>query len=232
MPIAFSERPGRHERHLRRKTGNPLFGQGAGACTDTVLMEAQRRDHEELVAFMARLRELVQRAVDLSPTEESQTVLDLKTGLDRAYEEASGLADDQAGNKEAIRQLLAVIMATIRSAAGADGTAQHELDGEEEARRMHFQLLEYPLVADLLHPQSLIQPDELAPTLLTAGMDELTAALSLFDAEHLVLLCRDARQLVAGCGRLPDAFLEVPARLATMEARLAELSPREAAGEA
>jgi hypothetical protein len=194
-------------------------------------MEAQRRDHEELVAFMARLRELVQRAVDLRPTEESQTVLDLKTELDRAYEEASGLADDQAGNKEAIRQLLAVIMATIRSSAGADATAQHELDDEDEARRVHFQLLAYPLVADLLHPQSVIQPEELAATLLTADTDELAAALSLFDAEHLVLLCRDARQLVAGCGPLPDALLEVPVRLATMEARLAEFSPREAAGD-
>ena len=231
MPAPFSEIPGRHERHLRRKKGNPLFGEGAGPCTDTEVMEAQRRDHEELVAFMARFRELVQRAVDLRPTEESQTVLDLKTELDRAYEEASGLADDQAGNKEAIRQLLAVIMATIRSSAGADAIAQRELDDEDEARRMHFRLLEYPLVADLLHPQSVIQPDELAPTLLTAGMDELAAALGLFDAEHLVLLCRDARQLVAGCGRLPDALLEVPARLATMEARLAELSPREVAGD-
>ena len=141
--------------------------------------------------FMASLRELVQQAVDLGPSEESQKILDLKAGLDRAYEDASGLGDDQSGNKEAIRQLTAVIMSSVRSAAGTDSRARQELDAEEEARRLHFQLLEYPLVADVLYPESPIGPDELAPTLLSSPRDALAAVLGAILGTVFPYIVRD-----------------------------------------
>lgn len=223
MRVPFSEMPGRHERHLRRKLDNPLFPGPLRKCSDPDLREAQRRDHEELIAFLADLRDLVQRAVDLRPNEETQRVLDLKGELDRAYERASFLADDQAGNKDAIRTLVAVIMATIRAAAAGDPVAEQELEGEEEARRIHFRLLRYPLVADLLDPGSVIRPDELASTLLSESGDAVAAAIELFDADQLTLLCQDARRLLAGCGRLPETAAGAPARLVQMEQRLASL---------
>ena len=75
--------------------------------------------------------------------------------------------------------------------------AQAELDDEEQARAIHFRLLEQPLVADLLHPQSLIGPDDLLPTLLTAAPSELTAALEVFDAHQVVALVQQGHALLA-----------------------------------
>ncbi len=225
MSVPFSEYPGRHERHFRRKLGNPLFPGSATGYSETQLLETQRRDHQDLVGFMTRLRELVRRAVDLKPNEESQVILDLKMELDRAYEDACRLGGDQTGNKEAIRHLVAVIMSTVRQAAGADHAAQRELDEEDEARRLHLQLLKHPLVVDVLDPDSLITPDELAATLLSAPTPEFEAVLGLFDADQLVLLCKDARQLHHTMGELSETVSGVPERLDMMMARLAELVP-------
>lgn len=228
MTVHFSERPGRHERHFRRKLDNPLFSGAGTGYSETQLLDTQRRDHEDLVQFMTRLRELVQRAVDLKPNEESQVILDLKAELDRAYEDACRLGDDQTGNKEAIRQLVAVIMGTVRQAAGADPAAQRELDEEDEARRLHLQLLEHPLVLDVLDPDSLIMPDELAATMLSATLPEFEAALGLFDADQLMLLTKDAHQLHDAIGDFPETQAAVSERLEMMESRLAALAPSSA----
>lgn len=223
MHVPFSELPGRHERHLRRKLGNPLFPAPLSEPSEKALLETQRRDHEELIAFLAGLRELVQRAVELRPTEESQIVLDLKSSLDEAYERASGLAGDQSGNREAIRTLIASIMSTIRAAAAGDAMAERQLDEEDEARRLHLKLLEHPLVADLLDPDSLIGPDELAATLLTESDDAVQAALELFDIDQLRLLRRDARGLLDGLAELPSGLGGAPRRLGMIEVRLDQL---------
>lgn len=160
------------------------------------LLEAQRLDHEELLQFLTGLREMVQRAVELQPREESQVVLDLKAGLEKMYETACGLADEQGGNKSAMRQLIAVIMDKIRQGAAGDALAAQELAQEETARTLHFQLLEYPLIADLLHPQSLIISNELAAVLLTDPEDEVAAAMTLFDRVQLEVICDDAGSLL------------------------------------
>ena len=111
MQVPFSEKPGRHERHFRRKLGNRLMPCPLPSEYDKEdLLEVQRLDHEELLQFLTGLRETVRRAVDLQPREESQVVLDLKAELEKMYETACGLADEQGGNKSAIRQLIAVIM--------------------------------------------------------------------------------------------------------------------------
>ncbi|MEN8175402.1 MAG: hypothetical protein ABFS23_06545 [Pseudomonadota bacterium] len=219
MHTSFSELPGRHERHFRRRLRNPLYPQPVWHYAGDELLELQRRDHEELVAFLATLRELVQRAVDLKPNEQSQVVLDLKTELDKAYEQASVVAGDQRGNKDAIRTLLAVITKTIRASAAGDPLAEQQLDDEEEARRVHYRLLEHILVADLLDPRSLIAPEELAATLLSEEEIALRAALEIFDADQLVLLCRDGRRLLESCDSLPGRLAGAPRRLELMETR-------------
>ena len=219
MQVPFSEFPGRHERHYRRRLDNGLFPRPVQASDDD-LLEAQRRDHEELLTFLTELREAVQAAVDLKPNEESQVILDLKERLDKLYEAASCLAEDQTGNKDALRQLIAVIMSTVRASAAGDSQAEDELQQEEVARATHFHLLEQPLVAELLNPQSLIEPDELAATLLSEQEPALKAALELFDMDQLTLLVNEAQQLLAAKdpdkAHLPKAWQ----RLALMEARL------------
>ncbi len=212
--VPFSERPGRHERHFRRKLDNPLFPRPVQEWGEEDLLEVQRLDHEELMAFLHSLRRLVRQAVELKPTEETQVILDLKAELEKHYEQACSLADQQEGNKQAIRQLVEVIMSAIRRNAAGDSLAEQELAEEELARRTHFELLEHALVADLLHPDSLIEADELAAVLLTDDEDQVQAAWGLFDQEQRRLLLAQMRQMVNARSDVDEAIAQ---RLALLQ---------------
>ena len=120
MQIPFSEYPGRHERHFRRKIKNPLFPRPINSYSDDDLLEVQRLDHEEIIEFITQLRAYVEQAVNLKPTEESDKVLDLKAELEKLYETACRVGDQQDNNKSAIRDLLKIIMQTIRQHAAGD----------------------------------------------------------------------------------------------------------------
>lgn len=206
MAIPFSQRPGRHERHLKRKIDNLLMPRPIVQLDDGPLLEAQRLDHEELLVFLPQLREAVRQAVDLGPREDSQVILDLKAELEQLYETAAGLADDHSGNKMALRQLISVIMSTIRKNAQGDSLAMQELEQEEAARSQHFHLLESPLVADLIHPRSLIEVDELVPILLTDEEPQVREALVLFDADQRRQLHQQAQALLTAKGLLDEAY--------------------------
>jgi len=192
MEIPFSERPGRHERHFKRKIDNPLFPRPLNEYSDDDLLEVQRLDHEEIVSFLGRLKKLVQQAVSLQANEESQVVLDLKAELEKLYETACRLGDQQENNKAALRDLLKVIMATVRSHAGGDAKAEMELQQEELARQQHFAMLENDLVVDLLDSESLILEDELVAVMLSEDELQVTAALAMLDEEQRLLLAADA----------------------------------------
>ena len=202
--LHFSQNPGRWERHLLRKKDNPLFPEPEQTISRESLEEAQRLDHEELTVFITQFRKLILEAVELQPNAESGQVLGIKERLDKSYEQSAGLADDQQETREAILKLQETIMAAVRKGAGADSSALRELVQEEQARAVHFQLLEYPLVADLLAPDSPVGAEELAPTLLTAPKEEFEAALTLFDDDQLVLLRRDAEALLKGFAEIPE----------------------------
>ncbi len=196
MTLTFSQQPGRIERHVKRKHNNPLFPASERTITPEQLQEAQRLDHEELVEFISGFRALVQKTVELKNSEEADVILDIKEQLDMAYEQASGLADDQSETKDAIKKLTQIIMHTIGSNAAGDLTAQEELRQEHEARATHYSLLQYPIVADLLHPESPITEIDLAPTLLSESSQGLQAALELFDDAQLQIICEDGTELL------------------------------------
>jgi hypothetical protein len=197
MNLLFSELPGRFERHLMRKHDNPLFQAPQNQLNQEQLTEAQRLDHEELVAYIENLRKLVGEAVALGPHEQSDVILELKERLDKAYETSCRLADDQTPNKQAILKLVEVIMRAVWKGAGNDTLAHQELQQEEAARKTHYALLEHSLVADLLDPKSLILENELLPVLLSADQDEFEAAITLFDPAQLEELCRQGAVLFA-----------------------------------
>jgi hypothetical protein len=196
VKTAFSERPGRHERHFCRKVDNLLFPRPIVDFSNEALLDVQRKDHEELLSFLTSLRKLVRVAVELKPNEETQTILDLKSELEKHYELACGLADNQAANKQAIAQLIDVIMNTVRGNAGGDSLAEQELAEEALARKTHFALLESSLVADLLHPDSVIQTDELAAVFLTDEESAVKAAIELFDGEQCQQISLDMKNLL------------------------------------
>ena len=217
MTLRFSDRPGRRERHLQRRHGNPLFADPPPQIGRAELERARREDHEEASRFQEDFMALIQEATGLKPNEESEVILKLKERIDQAYEQASGLGEDQMRVKAAIPQLIAAIMGAVRRGAGDDSQALQELAQEERARTLHYRLLEQPLVADLLAPESPITAEELLPTLLCSDMGALEAALQLFDPSQLAALVEDGCALLEGLereGRLPPEARE---RLALME---------------
>jgi len=220
--VPFSNLPGRHERHFLRKLNNPLFAEPITDYSDEDLLEVQRLDNDELLNYLTDLRALVQRAITLNPNEESQVILDLKADLDQSYEKACTLADDQRGNKEAISQLLEVIMKTVRASAGNDTLAQQQLEDELLARTTHFHLLEHPIVADILDPGTRIQPQELVAALLSESGEGLAAALEIFDAAQLQQIIAEAEKLLGGMDQPPQ---EAQSRFRQIEDCLAGLTP-------
>ncbi|MES9856228.1 MAG: hypothetical protein ABW166_06460 [Sedimenticola sp.] len=203
MSLRFSQIPGRRERHLIRRHNNPLFPKSVREITPESLLEAQRLDHEEIEGFIGEFHILVHDAVKLQPNEGSEVILKLKGRLDKAYEQACGLADDQTETKEAIKKLTAVVMNAVRIGAGNDAMALQELEQEELARSTHQTLLECSLVADLLYPDSPIAEGELPATLLSTAEDELTTVIKLFDDEQLALLTNESQKLLDDCSELP-----------------------------
>ncbi len=197
MELPFTHRPGRRERHLRRRHENPLFAWPPVAVEPLDLLEAQRADHDEMESFRDSFRDLVQRTMDLPPNAGSDQVLALKEDLERHYEQACGLPEDHTQERGALRRLVDLIALAVRRAAGNDPLAQAELDDEEQARAIHLRLMEQPLVADLLHPQSPIAPEDLLPTLLTAVPSELAAALEVFDHHQVLALVQQGHALLA-----------------------------------
>lgn len=219
MRPRFSSHPGAQERQLIRCAGNALFPPPRREVIQVEVNEAQRRDANEAIAFQSDFHALVQRAVALSPYEDSEVILKLKEDLDRAYEQCCGLPGDNSGTKAALSKLLGIVMRAVWRGAADDPAAQANLREEEAARAAHFQLLEEVLVADLIRPDSPIGPDELAATLLSESESAVAAATDLFDTDQLALLCRTGRELLQS---LPDSAVPgtAPARLAQMEGRL------------
>jgi hypothetical protein len=161
------------------------------------LLAAQLADHDEMEGFRESFRTLIQQAVDLPADAGSEVLLSLKESLERHYEQSFGLPETHQDERAAIRKLIALIMQALTRAAGVDPLARQELAEEAEAREIHFRLIEQPLVADLLHPESPIVPQELAASVLSASLEEVAAILELFDSS-------EQAELADQCIRLLD----------------------------
>jgi hypothetical protein len=219
MKPQFSLYPGAQERQLIRCADNPLFPPQRRHVIQVEVNDAQRRDANEAVAFQSTFRALVQRAIELSPQEDSEVILKLKEDLDRAYEQSCGLPGDSSDIKAALKKLLDIVMRAVWSGAADDPAAQANLREEEEARAIHFQMLEEVLVADMIRPDSPIGPDELAATLLSESESAVAAATDLFDDNQLASICRSGGELLQSlpASAVPES---ARARLALMERRL------------
>lgn len=196
MLFQKSENPGSHERHLLRCSNNPLFQSRQTLVDNDSLMEAQKLDHDEIVQFHEVFNRSLDDTIKLKANVESDVILELKDRLEKLYEQSFRIGDDQAEIKGAIKKLLSVIMASVRKGAGNDAQAHQELDQEESARQAHFQLLEAPLVADLLNPETVIGEDDLIPTLLSANKDDLSQIVQLFDEPQLISIVEKGETLL------------------------------------
>jgi len=222
MTSFFSEKPGAKERHLKRKFHNPLFGDQSISPLD--IQGAQQQDAEEVEQFMNSFRDLVQRAVELDPNADADVVLKLKEQLDKSYEQCSGLAGDQTEIKGMLKRLLKAIMQSMWKGIGNDAQAHSKLEMEEQARKSHFSLLEYPVVSDLLSPVTNIGEDELVPTLLSESSDAVKIAMQIFAPDQQVQLCKLAHELIDKIDSSDDFVKRARLRLNDMEAMLQPLN--------
>ena len=191
-----SENPGAHERHLIRRHDNVLYGDRASEVSSDSLQQNQKIDHDILQQFMHDFREVVSKAVDLKPNEDSEVILAVKDQLDKLYASSVSIADDQSRVQESIKKLLNVVMQSVRKGAAQDPKALQELEQEDAAREANYAFLESTLVADILDPESPIENDDLLPTLLCAEKDDLALATQLFDLEQISFLLEQGKILL------------------------------------
>ena len=196
MTMNFSPTPGPHERHLKRRLLNPLFPKPEDEVTQNDVTDAQRKDEEALMSFMTHFQSVVQKTTELGTHSESDIVLGIKEQLDECYATSCAMPGDHANLQIAINKLILAIMAAIRKGAADDPTALKKLDEEDIARKLHNDLHERKLIADLMLENSPILENELTPTLLNEEVDDLEAALPLFSAEELELIAQTAQSLL------------------------------------
>jgi hypothetical protein len=120
----------------------------------------------------------------------------LKDRIDALYEHCAGLGGDFAMQKQGLRQLNQLIMQVILSTASQKIDLIEKLHAEIAARDGHFALLEYPLVAHLLHPKSPVNATNIIPTLLTESDAALRAAMNLFGQEQRQILLEESTNLL------------------------------------
>ena len=209
MTLNFSQQPGCRERALQRRCDNPLFPEAMRQVDASLLQAAQREDAEEVSAFTDAFRALFEKAASLEANVQSDVILELKQSADQLYEQAAGLGGDNSQVQQALLKLIEALMRAVRAGAGNDQQALSEIEQETEARSMHMALLEYPLIADLLRPDSPVDADSLASVLLSSEAEELGMALQLLDTEQLLHLHVNAKALLEACRQdgyeLPEA---------------------------
>lgn len=182
---------------------------------------ARRADQQDSEGFRREFRELLEEASQLAGTVDTDVVLGLKERVERLYEQCAGLGGDHRREKQGLLRLNEITVAAIRQAAGTDPLAQQELAQEQAARAIHVQLLEYPLVADLLSDHSPITPEDLVPTLLSETPEAVRVAMSLFDPQQQAELRRDAKALLERLersgGRLGAARASLDAMVSALQ---------------
>jgi len=189
--LIFSPFPGRRERQLFRKHNNILFPVAEQAITLNQLETAQYMDEQERIEFDSFLHGLIEKIAAMEANVSSELILKFKEQLDEAFEQCSRLCGEQTDNKKIIIQLINVLMKAVWQGATGDQQALDNLKEEEIAREQHVDLLQIPLVADLLDPQSQVSENDFIPVLLSEAEENLSQVISLFTPEQLQQIAED-----------------------------------------
>lgn len=213
----FSDRPGFWERHLERKARHPQLFSADMTIDQTMVDAARLRDQQEQQDLRADFVKLLNEMAGLGDSADTEIVLGLKERIDRLYMQCAGLGGDHGKERQALMRLHDVVMTAIIKAAGSDPLARDELEMEQAAHALHLQLLEYPVVADLLRTDSPVAADELAPVLLSETENSLRVVLGLFDSTQLLAICAQTRELLDSIAMQGDDPPPYGARLRLME---------------
>jgi hypothetical protein len=200
--LIFSPFPGRRERQLCRKYKNTLFPVKEQAITANQLETAQYMDEQERIDFDSFLHDLIEQIANMQQNVSSELILKYKAQLDEAFEQCSRLSGEKTANKKIIIQLINVLMKAVWQGATGDQQALVNLKEEEIAREQHVDLLQIPLVADLLDPQSQVTENDFIAVLLTEAEENLSPVLSLFTPEQLHQITEDAGRYLQNSSNL------------------------------
>ncbi len=196
MAPEFSSQPGRYERHMHRKFNNLLFPEQDRKVSQDQVDAARELDDEELQQFTKSYHTILQEIVELVQNVESELVLKLKQRLDQLYEQVCGLGGDRTAEKAGLYKLHQAIDQAIAAGAAGDATAEAQLAQEAQARKIHWQMLQQPMVADLLRTESPISQDDLLPTLLSEEAESFSITMGMFDPEQCRSLLGQAETLL------------------------------------
>ncbi len=196
MNLFFSDRPGANERHLRRKVNNPLFG--APDISQDDVLRAREIDEREHKTFMDGFYALAKDASTLDASVDADELIALKQRLEQSYEQSCSVMGAMEEIQQGLSRLIDSIMQSLLYASSTDEHAHQKLVEEQAARKLHFELLRHSLIADLLRPDSPITSDDLLPTLLSSPEPSLRAAVGLFTAEQLAVLCAHGNRMLDG----------------------------------
>lgn len=195
MNLFFSDKPGSHERHLRRKVNNPLFGDLAFTQED--VLQARARDEQELTAFMENFHAIAKDASELDANVDAEVLIELKGRLEKNYETSCCVMGSQVEIQQGLTRLIDSIMTSLLHASQEEEDAYHKLLEEKAAREIHFELLNFPLIADLLRSDSPIQSNELMPALLSEQEKVVLASTQLFTDDQLAFICEHGNSMLA-----------------------------------
>jgi len=213
MTLPFSALPGSRERQLQRQFNNPLFSEQQRNISPEELKKIQDEELAQLTVFSKDFQKLFDSASQLAENVQSDIILKIKEDADRLFERAASLPGDLSNAQESLLKLIGVIMQAVKVGAGEDQKALSELQQETEARAMHMELMKVPLVVDLLNPESLIDPENLAATMLSTELNELEAGLKLFEVEQIAQLHDDGKILIEACAQKGNDMKQAQARL-------------------
>lgn len=209
MHLNFSTQAGPRERQLQRRHNNPLFGTRQ-PVTQQQIGHAQQQDRQAAQEFMLEFRELVQRALALDKSAESDAVFLIKAQLEQQFAVCTGMHGDSSALQAAIRKLVSTIGTTLRTASQNDPDALEKLQNDEQHTALHLQLCSHAIVSDILNPDAVIADNELVPTLLSESEDALQSALALFPPERIAAMAEEAKgllqQVEAAGHSLPNAW--------------------------
>lgn len=196
MNLFFSDRPGSHERHVRRKVNNPLFGDIQ--ITQDDIQQARDVDEQEQQAFLDDFHALAKDASQLDASVDADVLIELKTRLERSYEKSCTVMGSMDEIQTAISRLIDSIMKSLLHASSENEDANSKLMDELNSRKIHFELLQHKLIADLLRTDSPITSADLVPSLLSTSEKTAQAAVGLFTSDQLLFVCQQAQTMLEG----------------------------------
>jgi len=193
--IEFLQNPGPRERQLQRVYNNPLFLHKENPGPQQVEL-ARQQDTEDLESFIKQFQAEIEAAVNLKPQADADDVLALKARMETLYTQACGLQGERSKFKAALKQLMEIITRSLVSAANNDPEAMQKINDDMEATELHLRISESLLAADIINPNEIIAPEQLASSMLSSSEEELASALLVFDPEQLQLIVKQASQIL------------------------------------